>query len=182
MTARRAVFLDRDGTIIDDVGYPRDIAEIRFVENCLEALAALHRCGFALVIVSNQSGVGRGLITVDEMAAFHAAVAEQMALAGAPIVAAEYCPHSPDEGCVCRKPQPELLHRAAGALGIALTESWMIGDKESDVQAGAAAGCHTIRFAATPAAVAAGTVADALATDWREIASIVAPECAEPAT
>jgi histidinol-phosphate phosphatase family protein len=145
---RPALFLDRDGTLIADVGYPRDPAGVRLLPGCPEALRRLARAGFALVIVSNQSGVGRGLFSRAEAEAVHAEVVRRFAGAGVSFDGAYYCYHAPDEGCGCRKPAPGLLLRAAAELDLELTHSFMVGDKAIDVEAGAAAGCRAVRFGA----------------------------------
>jgi len=143
---RRALFIDRDGTLIVDVGYPRDPAQVEPLPGAVEALRAL-QARFALVIVSNQSGIGRGLITEAEARAVHARVVERFGQAGVAFAGAYYCPHDPGAGCACRKPAPGLLLDAARELGLDLAASVMIGDKPSDVAAGRAAGCgHAIRF------------------------------------
>jgi len=143
---RRALFVDRDGTLIADVGYPRDPARVEPLPGAIDALHALG-ARFALVIVSNQSGLGRGLITDAEARAVHDRVIDVFARAGIGFAGAYYCPHAPGAGCPCRKPAPGLLLDAARELGLDLARSVMIGDKASDVAAGRAAGCgYTIRF------------------------------------
>ena len=143
---RRALFIDRDGTLIADVGYPRDPAQVEPLHGAIGALRALQD-RFALVIVSNQSGIGRGLVSEAEARAVHDRVIDVFARAGVAFAGAYYCPHAPDAGCPCRKPAPGLLHDAAGELGLDLAGSVMLGDKASDVAAGQAAGCgHTLRF------------------------------------
>ena len=142
----RALFLDRDGTLIVDVGYPRDPALVEPLPGAIDALRELQQT-FALVIISNQSGLGRGLITEAEAAAVHARVVAVFAAGGVSFAGAFYCPHAPDAGCRCRKPAPGLLHDAARELGLDLAHSIMIGDKPSDLEAGRAAGCeHVLRF------------------------------------
>ena len=142
----RALFLDRDGTLIVDVGYPRDPALVEALPGALDVLRELQQ-RFKLIIISNQSGIGRGLITEAEAAAVHARVVEQFAAEGVTFTAAYYCPHAPDAGCRCRKPAPGLLEDAAREHGVDLATSIMIGDKPSDVEAGRAAGCeHAIQF------------------------------------
>jgi D-glycero-D-manno-heptose 1,7-bisphosphate phosphatase len=144
----RALFLDRDGTLIVDVGYPRDPEQVELLPGVAAALRVLP-ADVALVIVSNQSGLARGRITPAEADAVAARVAERFAAEGVRFAGAYVCPHGPDEGCACRKPAPGLLVRAAHELGIDLARSIMIGDKDSDVLAGRAAGCATsLRFAA----------------------------------
>ena len=141
----RALLLDRDGTLIVDVGYPRDPARVEPLPGAIDALRAL-QSRFALVIVSNQSGLARGLISAAEAAAVHARVVERFGQAGVTFAGAYYCPHAPDAGCRCRKPAPGLLLDAARDLGLDLAASTMLGDKPSDLAAGRAAGCRTLAF------------------------------------
>lgn len=141
----RALFLDRDGTLVVDTGYPRDPRLVEPLPGAREVLGELQQM-FALVIVSNQSGIGRGLITDDEARAVHDRVMEVFRDAGVRFTGAYYCPHTPDDGCRCRKPRPGLLERAADELGVDLAHSFMLGDAASDVAAGVAAGCRTIVF------------------------------------
>ncbi len=142
----RALFLDRDGTLIVDTGYPRDPALVELLPSAVDMLLELQKT-FTLIIISNQSGIGRGLISEAEAAAVHARVIELFAAEGVTFAGAYYCPHGPDEGCRCRKPAPGLLEDAAREHGIDLATSIMIGDKPSDVAAGRAAGCeHAIQF------------------------------------
>ena len=147
MTApRRALFVDRDGTLIADAGYPRDPALVELLPGAADALRELSG-SFALVIISNQSGIGRGLISEAEARAVHDRVIDGFARAGVGFAGAYYCPHTPDAGCPCRKPAPGLFVDAARELGLDLASSIMLGDKASDIAAGRAAGCgHTIRF------------------------------------
>src|SRR4051794_3177637 len=112
-TDRPAVFLDRDGTLIEDTGYPRDPDRIRLLPGAAEALRRLEGLGLLLVLVSNQSGLGRGLITQAEAEAVHARLLECLRAEGARLHAAYYCPHAPQQGCPCRKPSPGLLQQAA---------------------------------------------------------------------
>jgi len=141
----RALLLDRDGTLIVDVGYPRDPAQVELLPGAAEALRAL-QASWALVIVSNQSGLGRGLITEAEARAVHDRVIARFAAAGVAFAGAYYCPHAPGAGCACRKPAPGLVLDAARELGLDLARSVMIGDKASDAAAGRAAGCMALRF------------------------------------
>ncbi len=172
MTA--ALFLDRDGTLIVDVGYPRDPARVTLLPGAAAALAALAPHA-ALVIVSNQSGLARGRITPAEAAAVHARVVDLLAAAGVPIAGSFYCPHGPDDGCRCRKPAAGLLLAAAAALDLDLASSIVVGDKPSDVAAGRAAGCAVgLLFAAAAAPAAARDVADVVGWDQagRELATL----------
>lgn len=140
---RPALLLDRDGTLIVDVGYPRDPALVELVPGAVEALRELQR-DRALVVISNQSGIARGKITEAEAEAVHARFVELFARAGVTFSGCYYCPHGPDEGCRCRKPAPGLIEDAARELGLDLAHSVMIGDKPSDLAAGRAAGCASV--------------------------------------
>ena len=141
--SRRALFLDRDGTLIVDTGYPRDPALVEPLPGAIDALRAL-QASWALVIISNQSGIGRGLIAQSEADAVHARVVEVFAAGGVTFAGAYYCPHAPDAACRCRKPAPGLILDAARELGLDIGASAMIGDKPSDLAAGRAAGCERV--------------------------------------
>jgi D-glycero-D-manno-heptose 1,7-bisphosphate phosphatase len=142
----RGLFLDRDGTLIVDAEYPRDPDRVELLPNVIEALLGLQR-SFALVIVSNQSGIGRGLVSEAEARAVHERAMSIFLRAGIGFAGALYCPHAPEIGCECRKPAPGMLLTAAREYNLDLGRSVMIGDKASDIVAGRAAGCgHTIRF------------------------------------
>jgi len=141
---RPAVLLDRDGTLIVDVGYPRDPAAVELLPGTPGALRAFREAGFALVVVSNQSGVARGIVSPAEAAAVHARLLERLAEDGIELDGAYYCFHGPGDGCDCRKPEPGMLLRAADELGLSLGRSVMVGDKPSDVEAGRAAGCRSL--------------------------------------
>jgi len=141
--ASRAVFLDRDGTLNHDPGYLSDPNELRLISGVPDALRLLKDAGFLLVVVSNQSGVGRGLIPPDSLARVHARMnALLIESGGPPLDCFEVCIHRPEEGCICRKPSPELLRRAAASLKINLGASYMVGDRRIDLEAGRAAGCR----------------------------------------
>lgn len=137
--SRRALFLDRDGTLIVDTGYPRDPALVEVLPGAIDALRVL-QASWTLVIISNQSGIGRGLIARAQADAVHARVVELFAQGGVTFAGAYYCPHAPDDRCRCRKPAPGLILDAARELGLDVAASVMIGDKPSDLEAGRAAG------------------------------------------
>ncbi len=141
----RALFLDRDGTLIVDTGYPRDPSVVELIPGAIEALRDLER-DWALVIVSNQSGIGRGLITPAEAAAVDARVRELFGAGGIEFAGVYHCPHAPEDHCACRKPKPGMLEQAARELDLDLAASVIVGDKPSDVEAGAAVGARGIRF------------------------------------
>jgi D-glycero-D-manno-heptose 1,7-bisphosphate phosphatase len=165
---RPTVFLDRDGTLIEDVGYPREPGQVRLLPACAQALSSLKQQGFALVVVSNQSGVGRGLITAEEAAGVHRRFADLLAEQGVVVDAVYYCPHAPEEGCLCRKPSPTLLLRAAQELELDLPRSFMVGDKSSDVEAGRRAGCRTVLFSRGTHVADCDTGPDRVVSDWDE--------------
>lgn len=138
----RAVFLDRDGTLNVDPGYLNDAGKLELLPTVPEALQKLKKSGFKLVVVSNQSGVGRGLITLDQIRAIHERLDVLLGQHGVKIDHYELCFHHPDENCECRKPKPKLIRDAARKLGVDPARSFMIGDKASDVESGRAAGCR----------------------------------------
>jgi D-glycero-D-manno-heptose 1,7-bisphosphate phosphatase len=168
---RRAVFMDRDGTLIHDVGYPKDPGAVHLLPGAATALADLKEQGFLLIVISNQSGIGRGLVTPEQARQVHAEVESQLADFKVRLDGAYYCPHAPEDGCVCRKPSPGLLLRAARDLPIDLSRSFMVGDKISDLEAGRAAGCHTVYFTAEPDAKV--SLADFVASNWAEAAKFI---------
>jgi len=170
VSLRRALFLDRDGTLIVDVGYPKDAEQVELVGGAAEALRELQR-EWALVVVSNQSGIGRGLITEAQAAAVHQRFVAAFAAAGVRFAGFYYCPHAPEAGCACRKPAPGLVVDAARELELDLARSILIGDKPSDLEAGRAAGCqYVVRFGPD----ADGAVASTRCEDWDDVARFVA--------
>ena len=135
MSARRAVFLDRDGTIIEDTGFLADPAAVRLLPGAAGAIARLNRAGLPVILVTNQSGIARGLL--DEVAYARVAVRldELLSAGGARLDAHYHCPHHPDftGPCECRKPGPLLYRRAAADHGLQLARSWWVGDRVRDV-------------------------------------------------
>lgn len=148
MSLKRAVFLDRDGTINEESGYLFRQEDCRFIPGAVEALSQLNQAGFLVVVVTNQSGIARGYYTEDDLKQLHIYMEKEIATAGGRVDGWYYCPHHPDYSsdatrCDCRKPLPGMLQIAADELGIDLGSSWMVGDKIADIRAGKAAGCHT---------------------------------------
>jgi D-glycero-D-manno-heptose 1,7-bisphosphate phosphatase len=137
MTTRRAVFLDRDGTLNEDTGYPADFRQVHIYPAAFEAVRRLGQAGFATVVVTHQSGVGRGYFGEADLEALHARFLREFARRGAPLDALYVCPHAPaappGAGCACAKPRPGLGLRAAAELGLDLGASYMVGDKVDDV-------------------------------------------------
>lgn len=140
----KAVFLDRDGTVIPDANYLATVEGVTLLPGAGEALAALARAGFLLVLVTNQSGIGRGYFTAAIVEAQHHRLQELLKPFGVTLAAVEFCPHAPDTECNCRKPKPGMLLTAAAKLQVAPADSFMVGDKPADVEAGRAAGCRTV--------------------------------------
>jgi len=140
-----AVFLDRDGTLLRLVPYLKDPSQAELYAGVPEALRDLRTAGARLVVVTNQAGIARGLMTRRDVDRVNARLRSLLAAEGSRIDRIEICPHHPDYSgaCSCRKPAPEMLRRAAHALGVDLARSWMIGDSTSDLGAGRAAGCRT---------------------------------------
>jgi histidinol-phosphate phosphatase family protein len=146
-----AVFLDKDGTLIEDVPYNIDPQKIRLSPGAEQGLSALHEAGYPIVVVSNQSGVARGLFPESALEEVENTLRRLLAAIDVPLAGFFYCPHHPDGrvgehavACKCRKPAPGMLVQAAAELGIDLDRSWMIGDILDDVEAGRKAGCRTI--------------------------------------
>ena len=152
---RPAVFLDRDNTLIVSDGYLGDPAKVVLVEGAAELIAKVRERGYAVVVVSNQSGIGRGMFSEEDTDAVNARLDELLGRENrnAVVDAHYYCPHHPQapieryrRECDCRKPKPGMLLRAARELELDLSRSWMVGDAPRDIEAGAAAGCRTIMF------------------------------------
>ncbi len=150
-TKNRAVFLDRDGTINEEVGYLRDLKNLRLLPGSAEAMKLLHEHSFKVVIITNQSGVGRGYLTEEKVEEIHEEMRAQLWGKGAQLDAIYYCPHHPTQGrgkyrenCWCRKPNPGMLEKAARELKLDLPRCYVVGDKLIDLQAGLRVGCRTV--------------------------------------
>ncbi|MFQ6049372.1 MAG: D-glycero-alpha-D-manno-heptose-1,7-bisphosphate 7-phosphatase, partial [Phycisphaerae bacterium] len=151
--ADRAVFLDRDGTIIEDPGFVTRPEQVCLVPGSADAIRRLRAAGYRVVVVTNQSGVARGLLDEQQLAAIHERMQAELARRGTQLDAIYYCPYLPGPEAVVeqyrrdsdlRKPKPGMLLRAARELGLDLAACWMIGDSSQDVEAGRAAACRTI--------------------------------------
>lgn len=147
----RAVFLDKDGTLIEDVPYNVDPELLHLTQGAVEGLHVLHTAGYPLIVITNQSGVARGYFPESALVAVEERLRQLLAEVDIPLAGFYYCPHHPDGvvanyaiACSCRKPEPGLLIHAADSHGIDLRESWFIGDILNDVEAGRRAGCRTI--------------------------------------
>ncbi len=146
-----AVFLDRDGTILEELGYLTPDAQVSIYPWSIDAIRLLKRAGFAVVVVTNQGGIARGLYSAAFVEETHRMLAARFAAAGATVDAWHYCPHHPNpvvEGlgtpCACRKPEPGMVRDAARTLDLDLSRSWVVGDQWRDVQLGHVVGARTI--------------------------------------
>ena len=151
LTKRPAVFLDRDGTLIEDVGYLDTLDRVAFFPWTVDTIRALNRAGLAVVVVTNQSGIARGLFTEAFVEETHRHLTARLEAGGARVDAYYYCPHHPrgtvdaySRRCDCRKPGRGLVDRAARELGLDLARSFVVGDKWLDVQLGRAVGARAI--------------------------------------
>lgn len=139
----RHVILDRDGVLnqeAPDSGYVREPAQFHWLPGALEALAILRGAGVHLTVATNQSGVGRGLMSLAQLTAVHERMLTEAAGSDAALDAVLFCPHAPEERCACRKPAPGLIHEAIRRSGIAAADSLVVGDAERDLEAAARAG------------------------------------------
>lgn len=173
--AVRAVLVDRDGTLIFDEHYLADPKRVRLIPGCAEALARLQDAGFELIMISNQSGIARGLLTIDDVEAANTRVRDDLKSAGVELLEGYYCPHGPTDGCQCRKPRAGMIHRARTDNDLDLSSSFVVGDKDSDVLAGKAAGCRTIllRTEGANPEPADGAAADFVARSWYDVAAFI---------
>ncbi len=179
----RAVFLDKDGTLVEDVPYNVDPDRIRLVPGATGALRALQRAGYRLVVVSNQSGVARGLFEESALRVVERRLSDLAGAAGIAVAGFYWCPHHPGGvvsryavSCDCRKPAPGLLQRAARDLVLDLPASWMVGDILNDVEAGRRAGCRTVLVdngGETEWVLSPGRVPDFVAPGLRHAAAII---------
>ena len=148
---RPAIFLDRDGTLIEDVDYLQHADQMRVLPGVPEALRALQSAGYALVIITNQSGVARGLLTEETLAELHQELVYRLGEQGVTVDGIYYCPHHPEHGsaeyrvdCECRKPGTALLEQAGQDIGLDLGASWAVGDKLSDLAGAVRLGCRAV--------------------------------------
>jgi D-glycero-D-manno-heptose 1,7-bisphosphate phosphatase len=148
---KRAVFLDRDGVInrkAADGEYVTRWEDFHFLPGVADAISLLDRAGWSVIVISNQRCVAKGLLTIAELETIHRNMLEELAASGAKLDGIYYCPHDEEPPCACRKPSPGMLLRVAQEHQIDLTSSWMVGDSESDIEAGKRAGCRTVRIIA----------------------------------
>ena len=138
------VFLDRDGTINEEVGYLRQPEDLKLLPRAAEGLRLLKEAGLALVVLTNQSGIARGYFDEETLARVHERLNELLAAQGVELDGLYYCPHHPDEGCSCRKPKTGLAERAAEELGLDLKRAFVVGDRDVDVALGKNLGATSV--------------------------------------
>ncbi len=148
---KRAVFLDRDGTVIEEVGYLNRLDRVAFFPWSVDAIRVLNEAGLLVVVVTNQAGVARGYFDEALVRETHALIDRRLAAGGARVDAYYYCPHHPDgvvesfrQACECRKPRPGMIRQAAGDLDIDIAGSFVVGDRWLDVEMGRAAGTGAV--------------------------------------
>jgi D-glycero-D-manno-heptose 1,7-bisphosphate phosphatase len=162
----KVVILDRDGTIVVDRHYLSDPAGLEFLPGAAEGLRSLHQLGFRLVVITNQSGVGRGLFSLERLQAMSTRLTQMVRESGARLERIYFCPHRPEDECLCRKPRVKLLMDAAAELGFTPQHAIVIGDKVSDVEFGRNVGATTMLIGQTGEA-------DYMVRDLSEAASIL---------
>jgi D-glycero-D-manno-heptose 1,7-bisphosphate phosphatase len=177
---KKAVFLDRDGVINrkpPEGEYVTRWEDLELLPAVAEAIAALVKAGFLVIVVSNQRCVAKGLLTVRELNSIHQRMREKLATAGAVITAVYYCPHDTEPPCDCRKPAPGMLLTAARNHEVDLAGSWMVGDSDTDVEAGKRAGCRTVRILKSGELAASGAdiFAQSLFDAVRQILPLTTP-------
>jgi histidinol-phosphate phosphatase family protein len=182
-SAVKAVFLDKDGTLIENLPYNVDPGRMRFTKGAAFCLRLLREAGYGVVVVSNQAGVAKGLFPESALAVVKERLKRMCAQVGVPLLDVYYCPHDPGGvvaeyavSCFCRKPAPGLVLRAARTHGIDLASSWLIGDILNDIEAGRRAGCRTILVDngnETEWALSGGRTPDYLVDDLAEAALVI---------
>ncbi len=149
----RAVFLDRDGVINRKAAEGEYITrweDFHFLPGAADGIARLNAAGWRVIVISNQRCVAKGLLSIDELESIHRHMQEELTVAGATLDGIYYCPHEKEPECECRKPAPGMLLRAAKEHQLDLPASWMVGDSETDVEAGRRAGCKTAQLTERP--------------------------------
>jgi D-glycero-D-manno-heptose 1,7-bisphosphate phosphatase len=148
---QRAIFIDRDGVLNEEVGYITDLTQFRLYDFAAEAVRLINEAGWRAIVLTNQSGVARGYFTESFLLEIHARMEESLRLQGARLDAIYYCAHHPDFGsppyrrdCDCRKPKPGLIERAARDFGLDPAECFVIGDRYRDIEMGHAAGARSV--------------------------------------
>jgi len=161
----RAVFLDRDGTLARDMHYCRHPEDFELFADAARVIKTINDHGFKVIIITNQSVIGRGYLSEETLREIHKKMKEELGRDGARVDGIYYCPHHPDANCGCRKPKPSLILQAARDFDIDLKHSFVVGDRQKDVELGKAVGCRTILISALPVTNHKGAVPDAIVSD-----------------
>lgn len=177
---RPAVFLDRDGTMIHEVGYLRRLQDVRWYPGTLDAMRLLHRAGFVVCVVTNQGGIGLGLFDEDFVRTVHAAMDAEVVASGGAVAGWYFCPHHPQAvtealrtPCACRKPGRAMIDAACRDHGIDLARSWVIGDRDVDVRLAEAVGARGVLVTSGHGARDAERLGGALPADTRVAADLM---------
>ena len=136
----KVFFVDRDGVINKEVGYLHEISKFEFIEGTIDGLKTIINKGYKIIIVTNQSGIGRGMYDINAFEILNDWMLKKFESKGVKILDVFFCPHSPNENCSCRKPKPGLFLEAQKKFNIDMEQSWSIGDKETDVEAASLSG------------------------------------------
>ncbi len=168
----KAVFIDRDGTMAKDVPYCNRPEDFVLFPDTAKAIRLLNEHGFKVIVITNQSGIGRGYFTEATLAQIHDKMKGELAKEGARIDAIFYCPHHPDDNCDCRKPKPKMILQAVKDFDIDLKRSSVIGDLPADIELGKAVGCKTILVDSNPLTEVSGKP-DVIVPDILEAARII---------
>ena len=165
--ARPAIFLDRDGTLIEDAGYLADPARVHLLPGVANALIDFERAGYLRIVITNQSGIGRGLYPPAAFESTQRELERQLREAGATLDAAYRCPHAPDAGCLCRKPGTALYREAIATFDVDVRRSWCVGDQIRDLEPAGELGCQAllVRTGHGAGHVAAAEAMNALVAD-----------------
>ncbi len=179
------IFLDRDGTLNRDSSYIKTPEELVLLPGVVDTLAALKRAGARLVVITNQSGIARGFFTAETLKAIHAKLVAEVEAGGGTLDALYYCPHHPDDGCACRKPNRAMVDRAVEDLGVGLARAYVIGDQQRDIQLGHRLGARTVLVTTGPTSLDAlhmlqreGTPPHAVAADFAQAGAWIVQDCA----
>lgn len=170
---RPVLFLDRDGTIMRDVGYPDRPEIIEIMPHAIDGLKEFADHGYHLVVVSNQSGVARGILSVQDVARVNEALARRLREHGIELDTILFCPHAPQDGCTCRKPNTDLFEFWLRGREVDLSDTWLVGDRPSDIEAGKALGLKTARLCGVPCPSGSSVEADADVADLKQLATMV---------
>lgn len=167
---KKAIFLDRDGTINKDNGYMYKTEELEILDGVIEGLLYAQNKGYLLIIITNQSGINRGYFSVESMKRFNEELKRKLLQYNIHIDDIYYCPHKPSENCSCRKPSPDLVFKAKEKYNIDLEKSFFIGDKDTDTLCAKKCGCKSIRIKGN---YENNEIADYTIVNMKEIKNIV---------